>query len=86
MGDSTTDFVPFERLRPELMALLALHRAAETEEARAAVVLLFERAFLATAWHVAQDLLDNGWSPGVVSAPADRPSASLRVVGGTDAA
>ena len=86
MSETNTEFAPFEELRPQLLALLALHRQAETEEARAALVSLFERAFLATAWHVAQDLLENGWSPQTVAAPVRRGLGRLKVVGGTDAA
>ena len=86
MDDVSTDFVPFEELRPQLLALLALHRTAQTEEARTAIVGLFERAFLAAAWHVAHDLLENGWSPSVIAAPARRGLAHLKVVGGSDAA
>ena len=85
MSETGTEFVPFEALRPQLLALLALHRGAETEAARAAVVSLLERTFLATAWHVAQDLLENGWTPQVVVAPARRASGHLRVVGGAEA-
>jgi hypothetical protein len=86
MSETRTDFAPFEELRPQLMALLALHRTAETEEARVAIVSLFERAFLATAWHVAEDLLQNGWSPQTVPATARHNLARFKVVGGTDAA
>jgi len=63
---------------------LELHRAAQTEEARTTLMDLFEDVFLATAWHVARDLLDNGWEPGFTS-----PSVShshLRVVKDEDAA
>jgi hypothetical protein len=45
-----------------------------------------EDVFLATAWHVAQDLLDHGWSPGVLPPGPVRSGARLKVVGGTDAA
>ena len=86
MSEISTELAPFEELRPQLLALLALHRTAQTEESRVALVSLFERAFLATAWHVAQDLLDNGWSPQTVMAPARRGLGRLKVVGGTDAA
>ena len=51
------------------MALLELHRAAQTDEARKALVGMFENLFLATAWNVAQDLLENGWSPGFAATP-----------------
>jgi hypothetical protein len=87
MSAHSTDFLPFEALRPQILALLELHRAAQTEEARVALVGLFEQAFLATAWHVAQDLLENGWAPAVVQAPlAGRGQRRLKVVGGSDAA
>jgi hypothetical protein len=84
MISKTADAIEFDELRPRLKALLELHRAAQTEEARSALVGLFEDAFLATAWHVAHDLLENGWAPS-------RPSAGLRrgglhVVRGSDAA
>jgi hypothetical protein len=46
---------------------------------------MFEDAFLATAWHVAHDLLENGWSPSEApTAPQGR--GRLRVVRGSDAA
>jgi hypothetical protein len=87
MSTQSTDFLEFEALRPHILALLELHRMAQTEEARAALVGLFEKAFLATAWHVAQDLLENGWAPTVISAPlAGRGQLRLKVVGGSDAA
>jgi hypothetical protein len=79
----------FETLRPRLLALLEMHRAAETDEARATLVDVFADVFLATAWHVAQDLLENGWTPGFSVAPeqaATPPKGALKVVGGTDAA
>jgi len=77
----------FEALRPRLLMLLELHRTAPTEDARGTVADLFEDVFLATAWNVAQDLLENGWRPGFVTeAPAARSKGQLRVVGGTDAA
>lgn len=79
--------VEFEALRPRLLALLALHRAAQTEEARAALVELLERLFLAAAWRVAQDLVENGWSPESQSPPSSgAPRPHLKVVGGSDAA
>jgi hypothetical protein len=87
MSAHSTDFLTFEELRPQILALLELHRAAQTEEARVALVGLFERAFLATAWHVAQDLLENGWSPAVVQTTSSgRGQQRLKVVGGSDAA
>jgi hypothetical protein len=81
----STDAIEFDALRPRLKALLELHRVAQTEEARVALVGMFEDAFLATAWHVAHDLLENGWSPSEApTAPQDR--GRLRVVRGSDAA
>jgi hypothetical protein len=85
MITKATDAIEFEALRPRLMALLELHRLAQTDEARAALVGLFEDAFLATAWHIAQDLLENGWAPTSLGAPV-RERGPLRVVGGSDAA
>jgi hypothetical protein len=84
MISKTTDDIAFDELRPRLKALLELHRVAQTEEARAALVGMFEEAFLATAWHVAHDLLENGWAP---SEPTKRTARGrLRVVRGSDAA
>ena len=82
----TTDAVEFDALRPELIALLELHRAAQTEDARKALVGLFENLFLATAWHVAQDLLENGWTPGFVNDAPRAKRSDLRLIGGADAA
>ena len=85
MISKSTDAIEFDALRPRLRALLELHRVAQTEEARAALVGMFEDAFLATAWHVAHDLLENGWAPN--DAPAGpRERGRLRVVRGSDAA
>ena len=81
-----TEAVEFDALRPELMALLELHRAAQTDEARKALVAMFEDLFLATAWNVAQDLLENGWSPGFADASPRAKHSKLRVIGGADAA
>jgi hypothetical protein len=83
----TTQMAEFETLRPRLLALLEMHRAAETDEQRATLVDLFADVFLSTAWHVAQDLLENGWSPGF-AAPntATAPRGALRLVEGGDAA
>ena len=82
-----SEFKEFTSLRPRLLMLLELHRAAETEAERAMLVDVFEDVFLATAWHVAQDLIANGWSPGFVSTAPPRPArGNLTVVGGTDAA
>ena len=86
MMTRSTDPVEFDALRPELMALLALHRAAKTEEARKALVGMFENLFLATAWNVAQDLLENGWTPGFLDAAPRSKRSDLRVIGGADAA
>lgn len=86
MISKTTDAIEFDELRPRLKALLALHRAAQTDQAREALVGLFEEAFLATAWHVAHDLLENGWAPSAAS-PSMAPAQShLRIVRGSDAA
>jgi len=85
MISKSTDAIEFDELRPRLKALLALHRAAQTDAAREALVGLFEEAFLATAWHVAHDLLEHGWAPS--DAPEDsRERGRLRVVRGSDAA
>jgi hypothetical protein len=86
MMTRSTDPVEFDALRPELMALLELHRAARTEEARKALVGMFENLFLATAWNVAQDLLENGWSPGFLDTAPRTKRSDLRVIGGADAA
>jgi hypothetical protein len=84
-SSKSTDAIEFDALRPRLKALLELHRVAQTEEAREALVGMFEDAFLATAWHVAHDLLENGWAPSEApTAPRDR--GRLRVVRGSDAA
>ena len=74
----------FTELRPRLKALLELHRVAQTDEARASLIDLFEDVFLATAWHVARDLLDNGWEPGF--APTATRHGHLRLVQDEDAA
>jgi hypothetical protein len=84
MISRTTDSIAFDELRPRLKALLELHRVAQTEEARAALVGLFEEAFLAATWHVAHDLLENGWAPSSPAASGAR--GHLRVVRGSDAA
>ena len=76
----------FDALRPRLLALLELHRSAQTEEARATLADVLEDVFLSTAWHVAQDLLEHGWRPGFASAEPTPRNVHLRVVGGTDAA
>jgi len=86
MNDDAIEYMRLEDIRPQILALLQLHSLAQTDEARASIAALFEKAFLATAWHVAQDLLDNGWSPGFVSTLSARQPARLKVVGGSDAA
>lgn len=53
----------FEGLKPRLMLLLEMYRNAATDEARANLTSLFQDVFLATAWNVATDLLNNGWQP-----------------------
>lgn len=83
----TTKLTEFDELRPRLLALLQLHRTAETEQARAVLVEVFEDVFLAAAWHIAQDLLENGWRPGLIAPSSPRKDEPrLRVVGGLDAA
>jgi hypothetical protein len=85
----STQLSEFETLRPRLLMLLELHRTAPNEAARLTLVDLFQDVFLSTAWHVAQDLLENGWSPGF-STPEPieptKPRGVLKLVGGTDAA
>jgi hypothetical protein len=85
MNDSSA-LSEFDAIRPHVMALLELHRAAQTEEARSMLAGLLEEAFFAASWHIAKDLLENGWRPG--AAPPRRPEGPprLRVVGGVDAA
>jgi hypothetical protein len=85
MNDSSV-LNEFDTIRPHVLALLELHRAAQTEEARAVLANLLEEAFLAASWHIAKDLLENGWRPG--AAPPRRPEGPprLRVVGGVVAA
>lgn len=80
------DPAEFGELRPKLMVLLALYAAAASDEARADLVREFEAAFLATAWHVARDLLDHGYEPVVASAARQGAHGHLRVVSGVDAA
>jgi hypothetical protein len=74
----------FDQLRPRLLALLEMHRAADTEELRRRIAQTLERVFLAAASHIAQDLLDNGWRPQRGGETAS--GAVVRLVGGTDAA
>ena len=85
MISKSTDAIEFDALRPRLRALLELHRVAQTEEARAALIGMFEDAFLATAWHVAHDLLENGWEPSQPTV-SSLERGQLRVVRGSDAA
>jgi hypothetical protein len=69
----------FTQMRPRLLLLLELYRNAGTEEARGALIGLFEEVFLATAWNVATDLLENGWEPTVASS-VPRDEGHLRLV------
>lgn len=68
----------FAEMRPRLLLLMELYRNAGTEEARANLVKLFENVFLAAAWNVATDLLDNGWEPTVTRS---NPPDYLKLVG-----
>jgi len=86
MNTKSTDVAEFDSLRPRLLALLEQHRAAEGEEARARVIRRLEEVFLATAWHVASDMLENGWTPGFLDPPPPVRCAHLRVINGSDAA
>jgi hypothetical protein len=86
MISKSTDAIEFNELRPKLKALLELHRAAQTDEAREALVGMFQDAFLATAWHVAHDLLQHGWSPSEAPVSHPAPRGRLRAVRGSDAA
>ena len=70
-----------EALKPRLLLLLEMYRNAGTDEARATLTTLFQDVFLATAWNVATDLLNNGWEP-TVSSPTERPQGRLRLVKG----
>jgi len=80
------DPAEFGELRPKLLVLLGLYAAAPSDEARADLAHEFEAVFLATAWHVALDLLDNGYEPVVASAARPGAHAHLRVVSRVDAA
>lgn len=73
----------FDELRPRLMALLEMHRAAKTDDARARLAETMEQVFLSAAWHVANDLLEHGWRPQARSGPFALV-AGLRLVGGAD--
>ena len=70
-----------EALKPRLLLLLEMYRNAGTDEARATLTTLFQDVFLATAWNVATDLLENGWAP-TASSPSERPQGRLRLVKG----
>ncbi len=70
-----------EALKPRLLLLLEMYRNAGTDEARATLTTLFQDVFLATAWNVATDLLNNGWEP-TASSPIERPQGRLRLVKG----
>ncbi|HEX7761297.1 MAG TPA: hypothetical protein VF459_17450 [Caulobacteraceae bacterium] len=72
----------FEALKPRLLLLLELYRNAGTDEARANLTSLFEDVFLAAAWNVATDLLNNGWEPTIPARLGDRPQGGLRLVKG----
>lgn len=69
-----------------MLALLEQHRAAKTDAERQKLIARLEDVFLATAWHVAQDLLENGWKPASVASQSKPSTTSLTVIGGTDAA
>lgn len=69
--------IEFDEMRPRLHLLLELYRNAATEEARTTLMGLCEEVFLAAAWNVAVDLLDNGWQPGLGRSPSH-----LRLVSG----
>jgi hypothetical protein len=86
MISRTTDAVEFDALRPRLLALVEQHRTAKTEAERQTLISRMEDVFLATAWHVAQDMLENGWKPGFVGTPPQPSTTALTVIGGTDAA
>ena len=77
--------IEFAEMRPRLIMLLELYRSAGSEEARATTLGLFEDAFLAAAWNVAVDLLDNGWTPVETTEAPVSPRAApshLRLVAG----
>jgi hypothetical protein len=73
------DGMEFTQMRPRLLLLLELYRDAGTDEARANLAGLFEEVFLAAAWNVATDLLENGWEP-TQSSPQSRGNGHLRLV------
>lgn len=71
--------IEFGELRPRLRLLMELYRNAATDDARGTLIALCEDVFLAAAWNVAVDLLENGWEPTIK--PASEPrSAHLRLV------
>jgi hypothetical protein len=80
------DPAEFAELRPKLLVLLGMHASATSEEDRAGLLREFEAVFLATAWHVARDLLDNGYEPVIASPSREGAHGRLRVVSGVDAA
>ncbi|HEY1752757.1 MAG TPA: hypothetical protein VGG29_15980 [Caulobacteraceae bacterium] len=84
MNTRSTNVVEFDALRPRLLALLEQHRTASSEEARAQLVGRLEEVFLATAWHVARDMLENGWLPGYVAPPPPPASPPPRPSTKTD--
>jgi len=86
MMTRSTDVAEFDALRPRLLALVEQHRAARTDEERSRLVGRLEDVFLATAWNVAHDLLENGWTPGFLTVPSRGAAGHLRLVGGFDAA
>jgi hypothetical protein len=71
----------FGEMRPRLRLLMELYRNAANEEARATLLALCEDVFLAAAWNVAVDLLENGWEPAVTRAAA-RADGKLKLVSG----
>jgi hypothetical protein len=73
----------FGELRPRLKLLVQMHRAARTDEERVELEGLLEELFLATAWYVAEDLLENGWKPVRTSgvSPERIAASNLRVIG-----
>ena len=70
------DSMEFAEMRPRLLMLLELYRTAP-EEARPNLQGLFENVFLAAAWNVATDLLENGWEPTVAGATTSRDYLKL---------
>jgi hypothetical protein len=76
----------FRELRPRLLLLLELHGKAASDSERAQIAREFETVFLATAWHVAKDLLENGYEPVAAPTSSRVRSGKLKLVGGADAA